>query len=439
MRLIVNTDCKETTWLEYILQEFQRIQDADFDIEVRRSANDSSGESCVLNYSLRPLGEWIPRITQTFDKTDVDWLSDELYILSGAKSDESGLLAFDIFANMFWFLSRKEEWLAEKNGHHINSYSSRHPRPDKATFLKPVVNTLFDQLEKCLIKNFPLLKFGKGKTSDIELSHDLDYVRKTLPLRLKQSAFNTYNTFRSLGKPKEMKRHLGRLFSFAFSNADYWKFDYWHELERRFNKRSTFYVYSKINRSTKTWLLDPSYDVANNPKLIKSLRELIERGHEIGLHGSFFSAMDGGLLLKEREQLSQTIGYEIKKIRQHWLRYRECHTPLLHEKYFQIDSTVGWNDQMGFRAGVCSMYRPFNHDENRVFDYFIVPQILMDSQLYDYASGHFEETFVFAKQTIDIARSHKNAHFAISWHPRTASRDYGWHESYEALLAHIFN
>ena len=60
------------------------------------------------------------------------------------------------------------------------------------------------------------------------------------------------------------------------------------------------------------WLLDPSYDVMRDKRLQEKCCELLSDGHEIGLHGSFYSAEDEKLFLNEKEALEEVVNTGIK-------------------------------------------------------------------------------------------------------------------------------
>ena len=182
----------------------------------------------------------------------------------------------------------------------------------------------------------------------------------------------------------------------------------------------------------KQWLLDPSYNISSNKKLQEKIQELIADGFEIGLHGSFNSAFDDKLLREEKDTLEKIIGRPVKRTRQHWLNYSEFITPGLHDKNFEVDSTLGWNDSMGFRSGCASKHRPWDHKNNRPFSYYIVPQVLMDSTIFDYSQSYndVEEAINMLKKLKD----HKNVYVSISWHQRTCSSDYNWHLVYERII-----
>ncbi|MFH1320660.1 MAG: hypothetical protein ABII90_08410 [Bacteroidota bacterium] len=334
------------------------------------------------------------------------------------------------------FLSRLEEYDHENSGKKIHSYCSRHPRKDKNSFDIPIVNKLFNILEELIKKNFPSLNFGKSDKPIIELSHDLDYLNKTLRLRIKQTAFNTYNTIRSIFLPISFLSNLKKTILFFFTSPSYWCFDYWEELEKKYNKRSVFYVYANtLQKNFKSRLIDPSYKINNNKKLINKLKYLIDEGFEIGLHGSLQSAANENLLKTEKELLESMLGKEVIKTRQHWLSYEENKTPYIHNKYFKFDSSVAWNDRMGFRAGCASMYRPYDHKNQTAFVFFEIPQVVMDSNIYDYGAKHLKNLKTKAISFINELKNYKSAHVAISWHQRVCCSDYNWHGIYEKILS----
>ncbi|HNF27679.1 MAG TPA: hypothetical protein PKV80_24635, partial [Leptospiraceae bacterium] len=263
---------------------------------------------------------------------------------------------------------------------------------------------------------------------------DIDYIRKTIQLRLKQTAFNSFKTLRSVSRPASFFQNFRKTFSFFLSSPDYWPFDFWEQADAKYNIQSVFYIYAAAGQKNfRSWLIDPSYDIRRDRTVRNALRRLISMGFKAGLHGSYRSAVSEIQLKTEKEILAETSGTEITMTRQHWLNYEENITPYIHEKLFAFDSTLGWNDRIGFRSGFASQYRPYDHRNRRPFDYFITPQIIMDSNIYDYGSGRESELENKSVQILENLESFSSSFVSISWHDRVFTEDYGWFPFYERI------
>jgi len=436
--LHIATNLRDIEWLVYILEEFSRINRVEFPIRVIPQESSTSATH-IITYGVNPSESvCIPDRSYVQPGGKIIKISRNLFIVKGTEGKDSRFACnYDLFWNTFVFLSRLEEYQSEIRGNKIKSYSFNHPLEDKSAFDIPVVNFYFNELEKIIKKNFPNLTFGQKQKPIIEYSHDVDYIRKTLQLRFKQTAFNGFNALKSFFIPSSFVRQMNKTLSFFISNPSCWCFDYWEELEKRADIRSVFYVYAKTNkRDLKSWLIDPSYDIPANVKLQKKLRHLIHERFEVGLHGSFHSATNEERLCKEKAILENSIGTKVRKVRQHWLRYEENTTPYIHNKLFKYDSTLGWNDRMGFRSGIAGRYRPYDHKNKKPFDYMITPQVIMDANIYDYGAKHIENMSEKAMDILTGLRLHKKPYISISWHQRVCNSDYQWHELYKQILRH---
>ncbi len=441
--MIVLVTGKIEPWLTYIWEQFVRI-------------NSLFGEYRLLSYAeyRSPLvPECIPLIeygvTQRFPHSlfipcrkryrtdDYLWIHDDLPVFRDTVAENGGEREYDFFYNAFVHLSRLEEWEAEKSGRRIRSYSRHHPRKDGRVWRIPVVNYLFNELECRIKEKFPPVEFGGGAKPFIEFSHDVDYVEKTVPLRIKQTLFDFFNGARCL-MGLEFRKGASKLrggIAFAFGQCDYWCFDEWDAMERMLDIKSVYYIFAKVDRQRgfdlKRWLLDPSYNIAENGRLRMKCGELIGRGNGIGLHGSYYSAEDEELFIREKEMLENLLDYEITKTRQHWLNYREGTTPYIHGRAgIKEDSSVGFNDITCFRAGVASLYNPYDHRNEVSFPFTEMPFVVMDSHLYDYAARGWVQFPGWLFQSMDRI---KNFAVAIDWHQRVISRDYGWDEAYKEI------
>ena len=112
------------------------------------------------------------------------------------------------------------------------------------------------------------------------------------------------------------------------------------------------------------------------------MRMLAHEGFDVGLHGSYHSGLRPGLLAAERQVLQEATGLEITTTRQHFLRWDARVTPRLQsEAGFRADSSVGFNRNIGFRAGTSLPFRIFDVAAGRPLDLLEVPLVVQDGAL----------------------------------------------------------
>src|SRR5438445_7514068 len=96
------------------------------------------------------------------------------------------------------------------------------------------------------------------------------------------------------------------------------------------------------------------YDVAD---IKPQLGKIISSGCEVGLHGihAWLDA-DGGR--EESKRVSEVTGATQVGVRMHWLFFDERSPAVLDRAGFSYDSTVGYNETVGYRAGNAQAYKP---------------------------------------------------------------------------------
>ncbi len=440
--LNIVTDLQNTHWLKYILEEFKSINgfEAGIDIVNSNKINVSKLEN-VIFYTQDYQGGKVTLVNKSniLPQGNIQYINEKIYVVEDTKtSDLRFALSYDLFWNAFVFLSRLEEYRASLKGQKTLSHCLLHPRHDKKSLTVPIVNWLFNDLEILIRESFPHLTFKATPIAKIELSHDVDYLSKTLQFMLKQSILNTYDIFRFIFKGPDALRSLNQSVKFLFSKPSYWCFDYWENIEKQSNRRSIFYIHAQaIRKDLRTWIIDPTYDLLKNKPLQEKLRELRKEGFEIGLHGSYLAAINEKLARQEKEILENVLQEPVTKVRQHWLRFNEDITPYIHNKLFKYDSTLGWNDRVGFRNGCASLFHPYDHKNDCAFNYVEIPQVIMDFNIYQ---SQGVENVYFVERTLQIldALEHcKSVHVAVSWHQQVCNEDYQWHKTYEMVLKHI--
>jgi hypothetical protein len=112
------------------------------------------------------------------------------------------------------------------------------------------------------------------------------------------------------------------------------------------------------------------------------MRALSAEGFDVGLHGSYAAASTPGMLGDERLLLETATGLEITTTRQHFLSWDIRWTPG-HQKAagLLVDSTLGFNFDVGFRAGTSLPFRLFDLEGGRPLDLLEVPLVAQDGAM----------------------------------------------------------
>jgi len=111
--------------------------------------------------------------------------------------------------------------------------------------------------------------------------------------------------------------------------------------------------------------------------------ELAQQGHDVGLHGGYHTSLDIENLLYEKHLLEDETGLSISTTRQHWLHWDARITPEIHERAgIAADTTLGYNRNVGFRAGTSKPYYFFDAGRDRALDLVELPMVLMDGSVF---------------------------------------------------------
>jgi hypothetical protein len=112
------------------------------------------------------------------------------------------------------------------------------------------------------------------------------------------------------------------------------------------------------------------------------LQHIRANGFDVGLHGSYNSALVPGLLARERDAVARAAGEDVTTTRQHFLHWDVRTTPRLQaDAGIRADSTVGFNRNLGFRAGTSLPFRLFYHDRDEPLDLLEAPLVIADAPI----------------------------------------------------------
>jgi len=334
-------------------------------------------------------------------------------------------LHFDAFGAVFYLLSRMEEYLTNHGDQH-DRFPVEASIAYRNDFLRrPLVNEYAELLRGCL-QSIGLRVPENQHRYSASVSHDVDIPFASL-------RFGWRATVRSVVadviKRRDLHLAMRRASSkcaaadHALERDPFNSFGFIMDTSESFSLRSAFNFLAERPAGR----LDCDYEL-DDPAILDLLRTITRRGHEIGLHGSYRAYNDAEQFEREacrlRNVLGQ-IGAEATRLggRQHYLRWRNPDTWAIWDSQgMAYDSTVGYPDRCGFRAGVCRDYPAFDLANRRRLQLREQPLIAMEL-------AAFRESDNGGEDALDIITSLSNqcrrfaGTFTLLWHnDRLASR-----------------
>lgn len=356
----------------------------------------------------------------------------------GSPKVENSWEQVDWWLAMFLLLEGWHERLWEQKYGTIHSYSFRLKGWDSRAWDQAWVNRMALFLREWFHVDFKRkdVFLGKLPKAKILLSHDIDAVAKTFPIRLKQTAFNFFNFIRLFlnGKFLISFSYLKKGIRFFLSKNDWWFFNKLLEAEENNNIRAVYNFYADNRRkSLNRWLMDPHYNISSN-KLNELFIRLKLKGHEIGIHPTFDCWKDPNLLEKQKSLLESKADVEITKCRQHWLRFSWKDTwDAQSEAGIKEDSTLMFNDRAGFRNSSCITWKPWSTNKNEPCGLRCTTSVIMDSHLYDYETLNASQRSNLIHKLSNEIKSVSGESYYL-WHPQTLTKDYGWGDGFDMVL-----
>jgi hypothetical protein len=167
------------------------------------------------------------------------------------------------------------------------------------------------------------------------------------------------------------------------------------------------------------------------PQLVGTLQEL---GAEIGLHGSYTAADDPARLADEKAQLEALAG-PVAGHRYHYLR-GDPHRNIA-QLPFRYDTTLGFPDALGFRAGIARPFHPWDFERDAPADVLEIPLAAMDATLAEerYLGLSAKRAKPRLNALLDWAAANGGV-FAVLWHPDRFDplSSGGWDRLYSTVL-----
>jgi hypothetical protein len=387
-----------------------------------------------------PLKQWEPRK----DGLDLKLNKSSIPVIYGKsgfkiKNKKCWNLNLDIFGSVFFMLSRYEEAIKSNKDVYGRFPSSASISVQEGFLERPIVNEYLEIFWGCIKKIWSSLerkKYVFRMTVSCDVDHPYqcgikapirqlksiaaDLVIRKNPLRAIESSLNYFTT---------------KLGNYSF-DYNYQTISWIMDVNEEVGNKVTFYFIAGHSEK----LIDGCYSL--DELCIRGLMKNIHnRGHNIGLHPSFNAYKDIKRLSKERKNLQRVMDEEeIKQnhldSRQHFLRWDSAVTPKnLEIAGLDSDSTLTYADQVGFRSGVCYQYPLYDLVNRKKLKIIEKPLIFMEATLLSKKYNSISSQLKFDKKIESLLDTVKyfDGEFVFLWHNSYFGKSW-YKESYRKIL-----
>jgi hypothetical protein len=271
----------------------------------------------------------------------------------------------DILTATLWMLARTEELVSNARDEHDRIPGESSIASRSATLERPIVDEYGLAFAQAIQAALPSWK-PSFPTMRVKLSHDMDLIG--IPPSVRTTVGHLYPRKAPAAFVRDLFSACGAGLPAYLQAA----FDIAHTSHER-GLDSAFY-WTASNEPT-TW--DAGYDVAH-PLVRRTIAALADANSEIGLHPAYQTFRSRERLDAEVARLRAIVGNGAIGGRQHYLRWEPSTWKAWEAAGLAYDSTVGYADAMGFRAGTALPYHPWLFDEDRESTLLEIPLLVMD-------------------------------------------------------------
>ena len=348
-------------------------------------------------------------------------------------TNNTGRIYKDIIASGFYFLSCWQEHIHSQNSDPAVRFNFKDSLQYQWDFADvPVVDAYCDIfgsiLDITIIQDQAGIKWQHKKDFCVTLSHDIDYWNFWDKDHLKKT--NRYNR-------KRLKSNFTRsMYKLVAHNMTK------HNSNPEKNMINIIRKESKLKVRSTNFLIvaDKSDDERRSYFAKDNYRNQIKHvftGYDVGLHGSPESAYETEQAQDELDRL-KTLFLEPAGYRSHKLSFEYYKTfDILVKMNIKYDSSLGYWEHIGFRAGISFPFKPFNIEEDRSFKIIEIPLVVMETSMLSHLGMNMTaiQSYQRLKRLIKSCKKF-NSHISILWHNNTFdSVDYPlWGELYWQII-----
>ena len=336
------------------------------------------------------------------------------------------LMPFDPFAAAFYLVTRYEEYLPHTRDQY-DRFDARQSLAYRKGFLQePVVNRWAQRIGELLKQQYPALAVRHSTyryVSTIDIDNAWAYREKGI--------------FRSVGAMLRSLLQLNlnglteRLAVVFGQKKD--PYDTYSELET---------IREKYNLSCIYFFLLGDYgqydkNVSASRRKVQSLIKSIADYNQCGIHPSYQSNEEPHRIALEQRRLSKVVRRDVTHSRQHFLKLK------FPETYRQLlacditdDYTMGYAQEIGFRAGICTSFNFYDLGAEQETSLRIHPFAVMDATLRNYMLLKPDEVIGRVAPLIRATKA-VGGTFMSLWHNESLSDMHpweGWKSTYEDIV-----
>ena len=352
------------------------------------------------------------------------WYKGEKYFFESSKDSD---LPFDLFAAIFFIITRHEEYTETERGK-FKRYQAEKSVLFKYNLLKkPIVNIWVNHLAELLSEKYSELVFPESKFKFIS-TIDIDNAWACMHKGFWRSSGAACKALIK-GNFSEVKSRLKVWLGTQKDQYDTYEFlD--SVFEGNTDKVKFFFLmgdYAKYDKS-----------ISHRNKAFRRLVKKVSENYEVGIHPSFSSSKKNGYkkIIKEKNRIESITGIKIEKSRQHFLRLSlpKTYRRLL-KAGIKSDYTMGYSSQTGFRAGICTPYPFYDLKKEKTTNLIIVPFQVMDVTLRNYMKLNPKEAIKEIKELMTEVKN-VGGTFVSIWHNETVN-DIGDWKGYQEVFTEM--
>ncbi len=366
----------------------------------------------------------------TIEIVDLDYFEQNAQSYLFKVYSKDSILPYDVLAASFYMVSRYEEYLPFIQDSH-NRFRSQDSIAFKKGFLtKPVVNIWVEELKAKLVNVYPTIHFAErffSFTNTIDVDSAFAYQGKGFIRGV-------------LGFGKDLVNNnfaacLQRIKVLLAREKDpYDTFDYIIAQNKEYRLNTIFFIlfgyYGRYDKNITPF----NYRFQ---QLIKTLGDYAT----VGIHPSYESFEAPEQVNAQIRMLRKILHNPIRCSRFHYLRFRlpESYRTLM-ENSIEEDYSMGYSDNVGFRAGICNSFNFYDLALDFETKLRVFPFAYMDVALKNGLHLSSMQALEKIKELVEQVKK-VNGNLISVWHNESLTNQMewkGWQEVYEGALERIF-